>query len=150
MAGGPARLRGRTPSAIVTAITSSKEAPVSEPTPANHVHRSSDHPIYAELHQTEEFAQLRRRFRGFVFPATVAFMVWYLLYVVMSNWATGFMNTQVIGHINVALIFGLLQFASTFFLAWLYGRYMFRRVDPLARELEARYDAEIASGGDAR
>ena len=63
-------------------------------------------------HATPEFAQLRSRYRGFVIPATVAFLAWYLLYVVMSNWASGFMNTQVIGHINVALIFGLLQFVD--------------------------------------
>ena len=112
---------------------------MSEPTPANHVHRSSDHPIYAELHQTEEFAQLRRRFRGFVFPATVAFMVWYLLYVVMSNWANDFMSTKVFGNINVALIFGLLQFLTTFGLAYLYAKHSESKLDPLARELEESY-----------
>ncbi len=32
-----------------------------------------------------EFVELRRRYRGFVFPATVAFLSWYLLYVVMSQ-----------------------------------------------------------------
>jgi uncharacterized membrane protein (DUF485 family) len=112
----------------------------------NGVHQRSDHPVYVELHQTPEFSELRRRFRSFVFPATVAFMVWYLLYVVMSNWASGFMNTQVVGNINVALVFGILQFASTFLIAWAYGRYMNQRVDPLARELDERYEAEIQSG----
>ena len=68
----------------------------------------------------------------------------------MSNWADDFMSTQVVGNINVALIFGLLQFVSTFLIAWLYARYMNRNVDPLARELEQRYDDEIASGGAAR
>ena len=33
------------------------------------------------------------------------------------------MNTQVVGNVNVALVFGLLQFATTFGLAFLYGRY---------------------------
>ena len=113
----------------------------------SHVHQRSEHPIYEELHGTAEFIELRRRFRRFVFPATAAFMGWYLLYVVMSNWATDFMNTQVVGNINVALVFGLLQFASTFLIAWLYGRYMHKNVDPLARELEARYNEEISRGG---
>jgi uncharacterized membrane protein (DUF485 family) len=112
----------------------------------NGVHQRSDHPVYVELHQTPEFSELRRRFRSFVFPATVAFMVWYLLYVVMSNWASGFMNTQVVGNINVALVFGILQFVSTFLIAFAYGRYMNQRVDPLARELDERYEAEIQSG----
>ena len=57
-------------------------------------------------------------------PATIAFMSWYLLYVVMSMWAHDFMSTKVFGNVNVALVFGLLQFVSTFLIAWLYGRYM--------------------------
>ena len=71
-------------------------------------------------------------------PATVAFLAWYLLYVVMSNWATGFMNTQVIGNINVALVFGLLQFVTTFVLAYLYSQFSNSRLDPLARKLDGR------------
>jgi uncharacterized membrane protein (DUF485 family) len=109
------------------------------------VHLRSDHPIYVELNQTPEFAALRSKFRRFVFPATFAFMAWYLLYVVMSNWAHDFMSTEVVGHINVALVFGILQFVSTFVIAWLYGKYMEKNVDPLARGLEKRYDDEVRS-----
>lgn len=110
---------------------------------SNGVHRRSQHPIYQELHDTPEFDELRRRYRGFVVPWTVAFLVWYLLYALMSNWATGFMNTQIAGHINVALVFGLLQFASTFLIAWLYARHMNRSVDPVARDLAGRYEAAL-------
>jgi uncharacterized membrane protein (DUF485 family) len=102
-------------------------------------------PIYDRLHASSEFAELRRRYRSFVFPATAAFLVWYLLYVILSNWADGFMSTRVVGHINVALIFGLLQFATTFGIAFLYARYSQDKLDPLARQLDAEYRA----GGDA-
>jgi uncharacterized membrane protein (DUF485 family) len=114
------------------------------------VHQRSDHPIYVELQETPEFGELRRRFRAFVFPATVAFLAWYLLYVVLSNWANDFMSTDVVGNVNVALVFGLLQFASTFLIAIFYARYMNRRVDPLARQLEKRFDDETGLGGVAR
>ncbi len=116
----------------------------------NGVHQRSDHPIYVELHKTPEFSELRSKFRRFVFPATFAFMAWYLLYVVMSNWAHDFMSTKVVGNINVALVFGILQFVSTFLIAWLYGRYMNDKVDPIARELNQRYDERIASEGVRR
>jgi uncharacterized membrane protein (DUF485 family) len=96
-------------------------------------------PIYDRLHATPEFAELRHRYRSFVFPATFAFLAWYLLYVVLSNWAGDFMSIQVIGHINVALVFGLLQFATTFGLAWYYARYSAAKLDPLARQLDADY-----------
>jgi uncharacterized membrane protein (DUF485 family) len=108
-----------------------------------HDHASEHDPIYDRLHETAEFVELRRRFRAFVFPATVAFLSWYLLYVVMSNWATDFMSTKIVGNINVALVFGLLQFVTTFGLAWAYARYMNSRVDPIARQLEVQYGKEI-------
>jgi len=104
-------------------------------------HRRSEYELIAD---TAEFSELRRRYRDFVFPATVAFLVWYLLYVVMSMWASDFMGTKVVGNINVALVFGLLQFATTFLLAWLYSRHSTRELDPLARELTHRFDR----GGD--
>ena len=123
---------------------------MSETTEGSGVHQRSAHPVYAELHESADFVELRRRFRNFVFPATIVFMAWYLLYVIMSNWAGDFMSTQVVGNINVALIFGLLQFASTFLIAILYGRYMNRNADPLARQLLERYNHEIRSGGATR
>jgi uncharacterized membrane protein (DUF485 family) len=121
---------------------------VSTPTPENdrRVHQRSAHPVYVELSESAEFEELRSRFRRFVVPATLAFMAWYLLYVVMSNWANDFMSTEVVGNVNVAVVFGLLQFASTFLIAILYGRYMNKRVDPLARELDQRY--VDATGGE--
>jgi uncharacterized membrane protein (DUF485 family) len=99
-------------------------------------------PVYQVLYDTAEFVELRRRFRKFVFPATVAFLSWYLLYVILSNWAHDFMSIEVFGNINIALIFGLLQFVTTFGLAWVYARYMNRRVDPLARQLDEKYGKE--------
>jgi uncharacterized membrane protein (DUF485 family) len=113
----------------------------------SHDQASRHDPVYDRLAATPEFEQLRSRYRGFVIPATAAFLAWYLLYVVMSNWASGFMNTQVIGNINVALIFGLLQFVTTFGLAWLYSRYSNAKLDPLARDLEQAYVDQVGIDG---
>lgn len=118
------------------------EADAERPTPHREAVRHD--PIYDRLQESSDFIELRKRYRGFVFPATVAFLSWYLLYVVMSNWATDFMDTKVIGNINVALVFGLLQFVTTFVLAWLYSRFSTARLDPLARSLNDEYDAALA------
>jgi uncharacterized membrane protein (DUF485 family) len=99
-------------------------------------------PVYDELVQTEEFREVRRRTGVFVIPATAAFLGWYLLYVVMSNWAHDFMSTKVFGHVNIALLFGLLQFVSTFLIAWLYARHMNNHVDDLAHQIDVRYNQE--------
>lgn len=98
-------------------------------------------PAYDRLHESPDFVELRKRYRGFVIPATAAFLSWYLLYVVMSNWASGFMATKVVGNINVALVFGLLQFVTTFLLAWRYSRFSNAELDPLASKLEAEFEA---------
>ena len=103
---------------------------------------------YATLAASQDFKELRKRYRNFAFPWTVAFMVWYLLFVICANWAPGFMSTKLVGNINIALVFGLLQFVSTFFIAWLYSRYMNRNVDALARDIELRYNEQVR--GSAR
>ncbi|HEX6968163.1 MAG TPA: DUF485 domain-containing protein [Micromonosporaceae bacterium] len=100
---------------------------------------------YVEVQRSEEFAALRRALRGFVFPMTVAFFVWYALYVLLSAYARGFMGTELVGNINVALVFGLLQFVSTFLIAWLYARYADRRLDPLAERIRAELE-EVSTG----
>ena len=98
------------------------------------------HEEYLRIHASEDFALLRRKFRAFVIPTTVAFMVWYLLYVLMSSWAGDFMGTKLIGNINVALVFGLLQFLTTFVIAWMYSSYAARELDPIAGRLQKQFD----------
>lgn len=89
------------------------------------------------VQNSEEFADLRRRFRKFVFPMTALFLAWYFLYVILAIFATGFMSTKVIGNINIGLIFGLLQFVSTFTITMLYARWADREFDPRAEALAA-------------
>ena len=90
---------------------------------------------YLAMEADPRFVELRRRFRNFAFPLTVAFLAWYLLYVLLSAFGRGFMDAKVVGHLNVAFFFGILQFVSTFLIAYFYSRYADRRLDPLAREL---------------
>jgi uncharacterized membrane protein (DUF485 family) len=112
---------------------------------------STDAPVgtspdrYAAMQRSEEFIGLRKSLRGFVFPMTAAFFLWYALYVILSAYARGFMDTKVVGNINVALIFGLLQFVSTFVIAWLYARYADRKFDPVADRLRAEMERSDAA-----
>ena len=90
---------------------------------------------YSRMDADPRFEELRKRFRNFVFPATVAFLAWYLLYVVLSAFGRDFMDAKVVGNLNVAFFFGILQFVSTFTIAYLYSRYADRKLDPLSAEL---------------
>ena len=42
---------------------------------------------YRAAQESPEFIELKRRFRRFAFPMTVAFFSWYLLYVLLSTYA---------------------------------------------------------------
>ena len=92
-------------------------------------------PDWETIQQSAEFTQLRRRLRGFVFPMTIAFLAWYLLYVLLSDYAHGFMNIKLFGNISVGLVFGLLQFVSTFVITGLYVRHANRKLDPVADKI---------------
>ncbi|RJQ74986.1 DUF485 domain-containing protein [Pseudonocardiaceae bacterium YIM PH 21723] len=94
-------------------------------------------PDWEQVATSPEFDQLRRRLRGFVFPMTGLFLAWYLLYVLLADYAHEFMSQKLFGNINVALVFGLLQFLSTFLITWAYIRFADRKLDPLSAEIRA-------------
>ncbi|GAB3545219.1 uncharacterized membrane protein (DUF485 family) [Actinopolyspora lacussalsi] len=97
---------------------------------------------WKEAHASADFVALRRRLRGFVFPVAVLFLSWYLLYVLLADYAHGFMSIKLVGNINVGLVLGLLQFVSTFVITGIYVRFANRRLDPVAgrirEEIEGR------------
>ncbi|MGH3341604.1 MAG: DUF485 domain-containing protein [Carbonactinosporaceae bacterium] len=95
---------------------------------------------YERVYASEDFQGLRRRFRAFVFPVTVGFLAWYMLYVLAAIYAPGVMAAKVVGNVNVALVFGLLQFASTFGIAWWYARKAGRDFDPVASRISGDFD----------
>ncbi|MCZ2858620.1 DUF485 domain-containing protein [Blastococcus sp. VKM Ac-2987] len=96
---------------------------------------------YRAAQDSPEFVELKKRFRSFAFPMTVAFLAWYLLYVLLSTYATGFMSTQVFGNVNVGILLGLAQFVTTFVITHLYVAHANRRTDPIADEMRERLEA---------
>jgi uncharacterized membrane protein (DUF485 family) len=96
------------------------------------------------VQSSRDFVELKKRFRSFVFPMTLVFLGWYLLYVIASGWARDFMGHKLLGNINVGYVFGLLQFVSTFLIAWLYERHMDNKVDPLAARVRGQAEGRAA------
>ncbi|MFB7664750.1 DUF485 domain-containing protein [Kitasatospora sp. NPDC056138] len=110
-------------------------------TPPHEEHEEPAPPEGQRVDRSEEFRSLRGSFRGFAFPVTAGFILWYLLYVLLSSYAPAFMATKVVGHINVALVLGLLQFVSTFAIAAWYARFADRRLDPSAAAIRENHRA---------
>jgi uncharacterized membrane protein (DUF485 family) len=90
---------------------------------------------YVEMQRSEKFQELRRRHRSIAFPLAIAFLAWYFLYVLLADYAHDFMSLKLAGHIPVGLVFGLLQFVSTFVITTVYVRYANKHLDPVAEEI---------------
>jgi uncharacterized membrane protein (DUF485 family) len=91
--------------------------------------------VYLEVQRGAAFQEVRRRYRRFAFPATAAFLGWYLLYVVLATTAPSLMARPVGGGLNVGLVAGLAQFVTTFLLTWAYALHARVRRDPAALDL---------------
>ncbi|MDQ1020638.1 DUF485 domain-containing protein [Streptomyces afghaniensis] len=110
------------------------------PPPSKEQHKLPSPEEFSEVQESAEFGELRRSYRSFAFPLTVAFIAWYLLYVLLSNYAGGFMGTKLFGNINVALILGVAQFITTFLIAWWYSRHAAAKLDPKAEAIKSRME----------
>lgn len=97
---------------------------------------------YLAVQKSAEFQDLRKRYRGWVIPVTVGSLLWYLAYVLLAAYAPGFMGTPLFGNINVGLVLGLLQFASTFVVTGLYVRYAGRVLDPASSKIREKMEEE--------
>ncbi|WP_051515644.1 DUF485 domain-containing protein [Candidatus Blastococcus massiliensis] len=102
---------------------------------------------YRAAQDSPEFVELKKRFRSFAFPMTVAFLAWYLLYVLLSTYAVDFMSTKVFGDVNVGILLGLAQFVTTFVITHLYVAHANRRTDPIADEMRERLEAHDFAPG---
>jgi len=100
--------------------------------------------VWESAQASPEFAELRKSYRGFAFPLTVAFLVWYFLYILLTAFARDFVSTPVVGNINIAFILGVLQFVSTFVIMWLYERHSSRKLDPKGEAIRDRVNQELA------
>ena len=92
------------------------------------------------MHSDPKFVLLKQRLYRFIFPTSLAFMAWYLLYVLMSAFARDLMSTPVLGQLNLAFVFGILQFATTFGIAIAYSSYSRKNLDPAAGDVRDALD----------
>lgn len=107
---------------------------------------SSEEAIIA-MHGDPRFLHLKKSLYSFIFPMSIAFMAWYLLYVLMSAFARDFMSTSLFGNVNVALVFGLLQFVTTFSIAILYSSYSRKRLDTAAAVVREALESSTEEAG---
>lgn len=99
---------------------------------------------FVAMQASPEFQELRNRLRRYVFPMTVLFLTWYVIYVLLGAYAHDFMATKVVGNINVGLLLGLGQFVSTFLITGLYVKFANRELDPRAAAIRLELEGDHA------
>ncbi|RII41212.1 DUF485 domain-containing protein [Galactobacter valiniphilus] len=109
---------------------------------------------FLRVQQEPRFRKLRSDYRRFAFPMTALFLAWYLLYVIVAAFFPQVMAVRVYGYVNVGIVWGLLQFVSTFVITALYVRFANRKLDPEAtairQELEADAERNAAAQAGAK
>ena len=95
---------------------------------------------FRAMQKDPEFLDLKKTFRGFAFPMSVAFFLWYMFYVLLAVYAKDWMGTPVFGNVNWGVIMGLLQFVTTFAITWIYVNFANKKIEPKAAAIRERME----------
>ena len=95
---------------------------------------------WARVDNMPEFRELMAAKVRFIVPATIFFIVYYFALPVLVGYAPKFMDTPVIGPVNIAYLFALSQFFMAWILAWIYMR-VADKWDVRARDILRKLDA---------
>jgi uncharacterized membrane protein (DUF485 family) len=96
---------------------------------------------WQRIEQDSDFRELVRAKRNLIVPATIFFLLYYFVFLVVVGYMPDVANASVFGTINVAYLFAL----SQFFVTWiLMGIYVWRAglFDALAQRIVARVRGE--------
>jgi len=85
-----------------------------------------------------EMVELENRHRRFVWPATVFFLIYYMLLNVLAGTSPDLMGKKLFGQFTFGYLFALSQFVMAFVVAWVYSRWAARRMDPLSADLREK------------
>ncbi len=101
--------------------------------------------VWENTQQSQDFKELRRRFRRFSFPMAIAFLVWYFTFVLLMTFARDWASTPVFGSINIAFLLAILQFVTTLLIVIAYDIYSHRKLDGIRDEVRERVEEELNS-----
>jgi uncharacterized membrane protein (DUF485 family) len=97
--------------------------------------------------QSAEFKELIAKKRRFVLPATIGFLAWYTIFILLAGYAEGFMGSKLVGGLTVGYMLALSQFIMVWGLSLAYLRKADREFEPLERKAAERALEVGMSGG---
>ena len=91
------------------------------------------------IERSSEFQELVRRRRGFVLPATIFFLSYYMAFILLAGYAEDFMGSSVYEGLTVGYCLALTQFLMVLVLGLLYLNRASNVFDPLAEKAIEQY-----------
>ena len=106
----------------------------------------TDKTEWDNIANSQEFQDLMSTKKDFIVPAFVFFLVYYFLLPILVGYAPKFMDTKVIGFVNLAYLFALSQFFMAWTIAWLYVKAA-NDFDKLAKDIIEKAEARANGKG---
>jgi len=82
--------------------------------PSNNPRRKATSEEFIAMSKSEEFADLKTRFRGFTFPAIILALLWFFAYLVVATFFPEAMALEIGGGFNLGLELGHAPIVKTF------------------------------------
>jgi len=102
------------------------------------------------IERTPEFQELVDKRRSFVLPATIFFLSWYMGFILLTAYASGFMSERVYQGLTVGYVLALTQFLMVLVLGLMYLKRSEKVYDPLAEKAIAHYADDQGIGDRAK
>lgn len=103
-------------------------------------HAAPTQEAFVAMSKTAEYQNLRSTFRRFAFPMTIAGLLSYFTYVVLSIYAPLMMGKPLFGSLSIGMTLGLVQFAVTYLWTALYVNFANSKLDPTSQALKAQLE----------
>ena len=71
---------------------------------------------------------------------TIAFLAWYIFYIITATFAVDFVKTPIYGAINLGMVLGLAQFATAGLITWAYVRVADNTIDPATEAIRSQME----------
>ncbi|HIW94995.1 MAG TPA: DUF485 domain-containing protein [Candidatus Corynebacterium gallistercoris] len=113
---------------------------MSQPAPTFQRHEPTPEEFIA-VQRSPEFQELRSKQRGFTFPLTILFVVWFVVYVLIAMYFPSVMSHKLWGNINSGILLGFLQFVSTFAITWAYVKFANKELEPRASAIREEMES---------
>lgn len=97
---------------------------------------------YVAVHASAQFRALRRQSNALTIWASVTFLGWWFLTILLAAFAPDFFRQGIGGPMNVGLLFILLSFAVVVATAAVHMRYASSRLDPLSEQIRADLEGD--------